>query len=317
MYFPEAFLRLIQFDSKEKINIISNNMSCPINKSLAIAISPIFSQAIASNPMIKRISLPINENIKEFFKGQSIEKELFLIMSIMLDNKDLIKQSKALIEINKENVINRLMKFINYKIKIENMKEELEFIGKHFEELEKKMDIKKIPSDYLSEIFKKVKGIQTEKQMFKYIIQRLKEEDDENNRKKLINSIDCRGLNNDDIKELIESLKYEDLSQQLFSIMKGKLLEFDWEEGKIMIKEDKDKNEEILMFILKYQKEKYYKDDPSGFSLLHNAAKNNSKEIGELLIRKGADINVKNINNKNIRYLFLIKLFSYKERRFN
>ena len=33
---------------------------------------------------------------------------------------------------------------------------------------------------------------------------------------------------------------------------------------------------------------------------LHNAARYNSKEIGEVLISKGADINAKDINYQNI-----------------
>ena len=40
----------------------------------------------------------------------------------------------------------------------------------------------------------------------------------------------------------------------------------------------------------------------------HHAAEKNSKEIGELLISKGADINAKNIIHINILILFLIKL---------
>ena len=39
---------------------------------------------------------------------------------------------------------------------------------------------------------------------------------------------------------------------------------------------------------------------------LHIAAENNSKEIGELLISKGADINAEDIIYLNIGILFLI-----------
>ena len=40
---------------------------------------------------------------------------------------------------------------------------------------------------------------------------------------------------------------------------------------------------------------------------LHYAAKKNSKEIGEILISKGADVNAKDINYQNMIILFLIK----------
>ena len=41
---------------------------------------------------------------------------------------------------------------------------------------------------------------------------------------------------------------------------------------------------------------------------LHIALENNSKEIGKILISKGADINAKDIYYQNIRILFLIKV---------
>ena len=41
---------------------------------------------------------------------------------------------------------------------------------------------------------------------------------------------------------------------------------------------------------------------------LHWAASWNSKEVGEILISKGTDINAKDINYQNIVKLFIIKL---------
>ena len=42
--------------------------------------------------------------------------------------------------------------------------------------------------------------------------------------------------------------------------------------------------------------------------MLHYAAANNSKEIGELLISKGADINAQTIVYLNLKILFLIEI---------
>ena len=42
--------------------------------------------------------------------------------------------------------------------------------------------------------------------------------------------------------------------------------------------------------------------------MLYYAAKNNSKDIGEILILKGAAINAKDIIYLNIKILFLINL---------
>ena len=69
-------------------------MKYPISKSLAGVISPLFYQALDANPMLKEISLLLSENINEFFKGKSIDRELFLRMSILLNNKGLIKNGK-------------------------------------------------------------------------------------------------------------------------------------------------------------------------------------------------------------------------------
>ena len=44
------------------------------------------------------------------------------------------------------------------------------------------------------------------------------------------------------------------------------------------------------------------------YTLLHIAACNNSKDMIEILISKGADINAKNIIYLNIIILFLIKI---------
>ena len=41
---------------------------------------------------------------------------------------------------------------------------------------------------------------------------------------------------------------------------------------------------------------------------LHYAAVKNYKEIGEILISKGADINAKDIIYQNMKILFLIKI---------
>ena len=68
MELPEAFARLIQYDSKEKINIVTNRNVYPINKSLGVAISPLFFQAIKENPTLKEVFVPIDENITEFFE---------------------------------------------------------------------------------------------------------------------------------------------------------------------------------------------------------------------------------------------------------
>ena len=275
MEFPEAFIRLAQIETNERITITSNKMNCSVSKLLTGAISPIFFQAIKNNPTLKEIHLPINENIKEFFEGKSIDPELFLKMSIILDNQDFIKMWKITNEFNIDNVLKLLMAFIKNNGKIENLKDEIEYIGEHFEEIANKLEFETIPSEFLSEIFKKTKGIESEKQIYKYIIERLKEEKEEESRKKLMESIDMRGLNNQEIQELIETLKYEDLSEQFFSVFKCIILErwnyFEENENKDKNEENEDENEKEFLngddsekgkekcHVIQYEEGQYFK----------------------------------------------------------
>ena len=225
MDLPEIFIRLGQLHTKEKINIICNDKNMfSINKSLAASISPLFFHLIKENPMLQQISLPINKDSQNFFKGKSIKKDLFLIMSIILDNKELIQKWKEENQINKENVIDCLMTFIKYKGKVENIEEGIKYIGEHYEELKNHLDFEKIPSEYLCEISRSIKGVKSEETISKYIIERLKNENQDKYRRKLIDSIEMRGLNNENIKELIENLKYNDLSETLFSILQNRLI---------------------------------------------------------------------------------------------
>ena len=68
--------------------------------------------------------------------------------------------------------------------------------------------------------------------IFNYILIRVKQEENKSNRKKLIESIDLRGLNSQYIKELIENIQFEDLTEQLFSLMKDKMFTINLDENK-------------------------------------------------------------------------------------
>ena len=257
MEFSDALSSLIQFDSKEKIDIITNTLVYRINKSFAAAISPLFSQLIKDNPMAKEIYLPIDENLDSFFEGKAIDRKLFLIMSIILDKKELIKKWKEENDLKKENIMEIVMKVIKYNGKIENMKEEIEFLGKHFEEMEKTMTIEKIPSKYLCEIMKNVKGIKSEEGLFKHIIERLKNENDTNIQKKLIECIEIRGLNNQEIKELLQYITYENLSENIFIPIKNQSSLFSQTQEEL--ESAKEKNSELEKLLLKERTENQQK----------------------------------------------------------
>ena len=64
----------------------------------------------------------------------------------------------------------------------------------------------------------------------------------------------------------------------------------------------------IVLFLVKSISNKWRKLNKKNKTPLHYAAEKNSKEIGELLISKGADINAKDIIYLNIKILFLINI---------
>jgi len=60
-------------------------------------------------------------------------------------------------------------------------------------------------------------------------------------------------------------------------------------------------------FNQEYQQDDSYKNDIT-YSSLHYATKKNLKEIVEILISKGADINAKDIIYQSLKILFLINI---------
>ena len=232
MELPETFNRLMTYDSNEKINIVCQNKTFSINKSLAVAFSHQFFLAIQENPTLKEITLSINqniENIEEFFKGGKINPKFFYQMSTALDNKALIEEWKKEKKVNEENVIQYLILQIKYDGKIENMIEEIKMIGENIENFINEEEFNKIPNYYLSEILKRVERVESEEDICQFIIKKLKEEEDKNIRKNLIKSIEMRGLNNKNIKELLEITTYEEISEELFYIFKDRFISIESE----------------------------------------------------------------------------------------
>ena len=86
--------------------------------------------------------------------------------------------------------------------------------------------------------------------------------------------------------------------------------------GELLISKGADLNARIIIYLkiwllilingVFYNKK--WKLNLKNFTPLHCAAEKNSKEIGEILISKGADINAKDIIYLNILILFLIKI---------
>ena len=225
MDFPEIYQRLHHYNSNEKITIRNQETSVLINKSLAIALSPNVFLALQENPSLKEITIPIKGNLERYFKGDIIDIEQFLKISTFLDMNIMIKKWKQSQNFSKrENVLKQLIFLIKYNGRIENMVEEMEMIGKNIEKFIGMKEFEKIPNFYLCEIMKRVKGIKSENEIFNYIVKKLEQENDQNIRINLINSIEMRGLNYENVQKLLKYLKFEDFSQSLFLSLKTKIL---------------------------------------------------------------------------------------------
>ena len=68
----------------------------------------------------------------------------------------------------------------------------------------------------------------------------------------------------------------------------------------------------IILFFISIISFKWRKFNNKNKTPLHYAVQKNLKEISELLITKGADINAKDINYQNIILLFLINIILNK-----
>ena len=98
------------------------------------------------------------------------------------------------------------------------------------------MEFEKIPEEFLSEIFKKAKGVKSEKIIFQYVLEALKKEREETSRKKLIESIEIKGLKKEEFQELIKNMKYEDFSEEIFLKLKEKIISNEEEKEEIKTK---------------------------------------------------------------------------------
>ena len=106
-------------------------------------------------------------------------------------------------------------------------------------------------------------------------------------------------------KELIKEVKILNERKEIKEEEMRNIEQFEKEFCKRKNIENIENNEELMKkFEENWKNDEDYKDDPEHFSLLHYAAKTNSKEMLEILISKGADINTKTIIYLNKGILF-------------
>ena len=249
-------------------------------------------------------------------------------MGIILGNH-LIDIWKKENPINKNNVINQLNKLIQYHGENTIMEEAINLIANNIDNFIHGKELFQIAkNNILIEILRRAKNNSNEK-IGEVLISRLREEKEEIIREKLLKVIEDRinEINDKDITELMKNIKSTEISDIIQKKFLEKLTKIEGEKDQ-RIKEKQEiisklqqelaneraktnifllkfSQKDIDDFDAKYENDSNHKSD-SKFTKLHFAAKINSKEIGELLISKGAKINAVDINYINIKVLFLI-----------
>ena len=169
-YWNETLENLNKDQRNDKFSLIVNKVIHKVPLSYAIGISSLISEKYLKDPTIKELDININicgnnndnksekeiqEEFSKFIKGNKISSEMFYEIGIQLKNKEMIKKWKkqeSLKELTKEIIMknieaNRRIFNKNENEKIQNMKEELEYIGEHLEDM--KEEIQQLDDDEL------------------------------------------------------------------------------------------------------------------------------------------------------------------------
>ena len=208
-------------------------------------------------------------------------------------------------KVNKENVIDHLIKQINCDGKIENMVEELNLIAKNFEEFINVKEFSEIPNSHIIEIIKRVEEGKS-RAIFDYIIKKLKEEKDQHVRRNFIQCIEMKGLNNSNIQELMEAIHFDEIPETLYSTLKDKFRNSSMEMENIK-KERTNHNSELRKEIGRLlnpllNQNQDHPNNQKNRTLLHFAAEKNLIEIGKVEISERAEINAKDSNFEISQY---------------
>ena len=149
-FWNETLENISKDQRNDKFTIIVNNFSYKVPLSYALGISPFITENYFKNPTLHKVELNINvtgnssksekeiqEEFSKFIKGNKISREIFYEIGIQLKNKEMIKKWKKQ-ELTKETIIktieaDRRIFSKNKNEEIQNIKEELEYIGEHIE----------------------------------------------------------------------------------------------------------------------------------------------------------------------------------------
>ena len=192
-FWNETLKNISQDQRKDKFKFIINKIIFEVPLSYALGISPLITEKYLKDPTFQTYEIEDKEKIEEefskFIRGEKIRKDIFIKFGKLLKNKEIIKKWKQTEEMTKETVIEYLKNIedIYYNndninnhnnnqenqnnknnirkefIDIEDIEEEIKYIGNHLEEM--KEGIKELREEELIYIIRN-QNISIEKEDF-------------------------------------------------------------------------------------------------------------------------------------------------------
>ena len=235
-FWNETLKNLSQDQRKDIFVFIVNKIRFEVPLSYALGISPLITDQLLKDPSFKELEITDNEKIEnefsDFIRGKEIRNETFFKYGHLLKNREMLKKWKESEELTNKTVFQYLKGIFDiYKndnkdnsgemreiIDFEDIKEEIQYIGKHFSEM--KEEIMKFPAKDLIYILKNEElTIESEDIIWEIVKEKLKEiksNFDNKNLQKLrwllLENIKIKYLNMNNFKEYIEEIQPEDFS---------------------------------------------------------------------------------------------------------
>ena len=151
-HWNETLENLSKDTRKDKFRLVFNGTIYEVSLSYALGISSIISERYQKDPTYNMFNLNINiQNMDDkqlqgeffnFIHGQKISKELYLEIAFQLKNKKMIKKYNKNRGLKTESIIRCIKEYHKMSdMKLENIKEELEYVGNHLEQVKEDIQI--------------------------------------------------------------------------------------------------------------------------------------------------------------------------------
>ena len=230
-YWNETLENISKDQRTDKFNFIVNNMIYKVPLSFALGISPLIIKNYLKDPTFNEFSITLNKNecseisekeiheeFSKFLKGEMITRKIFYEIGISLQNQEMIKQWAKSKEFKKETIIQSIKEYHTFANM--NMKEELEYIGEHFEEM--KEEIRELNDEDLILILKSQKiKVEKEDLIWEIVKERIQNKSQKNFKDKkslykseLMEAIEINYLKKKYLEEYVEMIEQEDIQRE-------------------------------------------------------------------------------------------------------